>query len=162
MIAVCLAVAAAVAAVAAEDPLWIRGSFATLTIKNDFSSVLAFGPVSMHASPPIENATASKSSGADISLGAYDQLTIGTYVIRYYEASDAFTFQRTYPLPPFVDKVSHADGAACPTLSGAYNRPGKQNINANYNLSPGTGGIQQMISSLQEQQWALDQEESML
>jgi hypothetical protein len=144
------------AAATTSLPLWTRGSYARLSIDaSDFSASFAFGPVSMTARPPLgtgSNVTQQR-SGVDASLGAFDEIAMGLYSVRYYKKLDAFEFQRSYhPLlsTQFAAATATAAAAAaaaaapaapaaavghsCVDLSGIYRAPGT-------GIGTGPGGV---------------------
>ena len=142
---------AAAATGAPPPPLWARGSYAKLSFAADLSATFEFDAVSMAARPPplgAGNATAQQRSGVDASLGAYDELAVGPYAVRYYTKLDAFEFQRAYPLPVAPPPASRApivtaEGASCADLSGVYRAPGT-------GVGTGPGGVDVVSTISQE------------
>ena len=123
--------------------LWSRGAhYAKLEFASDLSSSFSFGTVTMKATPPAGgNRTAARQgSGVDPDLGAYDELVMGPFAVRYFAALDAFTFERAYPAavaaarPAVVAAAAGRGGTPCADLSGIYNAPGT-------GVGTGPGGV---------------------
>ena len=118
------------AAAAPPPPLWERGRhYATLSFSADLSAVFSFGAVTLQSPPLAGNLTARQSSGTDPNLGAFDELAMGPFSVRYFERLDAFAFERTYPaaVATLMRGTPHGGSwggsATCDDISGVWHAP---------------------------------------